>query len=257
MFLDLIDMHMHAGFVFDPEVFASDLSRSKLHAFSNTVTPEECLQVKDVFKGCERLRVGLGLHPWWLDQMSAKQANAMVDSFLALLPETRFVGEIGLDFSAKHVESMDQQLECFERIVGACAQRSDLLISMHSVRAEERLLDVLETHGIFDSSNIVLHSYSGSSDQLKRALELGAHFSVGARMLKTKRGREYARILPEERILLESDLPAHEGEKLSARELEDDLRATARELARLRSVDEHELVESTTERGLRLLGYRD
>lgn len=255
--IELVDMHMHLGFSPEASGLGHDLDAAQVAVFANTVTPDEFALLEPLEADAHALHVGLGLHPWWLDQMSAKQANAMVDSFLALLPETRFVGEIGLDFSAKHVESMDQQLECFERIVGACAQRSDLLISLHSVKAEERLLDVLETHGIFDSSTIVLHSYSGSSDQLKRALELGAHFSVGARMLKTKRGREYARILPEERILLESDLPAHEGEKLSARELEDDLRATARELARLRSVDEHELVESTTERGLRLLGYRD
>ena len=53
----------------------------------------------------------------------------------------------------------------------------------------------------------IFHWFSGSSAQLKRARDLGCFFSVNAFMLQTKRGREYAKAIPLDRLLIETDLP--------------------------------------------------
>lgn len=82
---------------------------------------------------------------------------------------------------------------------------------MHAVRSAGTALDVLERTGAAESCRCVLHWFSGSSDELWRAVRLGCLFSLGERALATRRGREYARVLPEKRLLTETDLPPFEG----------------------------------------------
>lgn len=255
--IERVDMHMHAGFIANLEPFLDALGGSGLRLFSNTVTPDEYREMTRSLDGDRNVRLGLGLHPWWLDGAGKVQVDELVKSFLLQLPSTRYVGEVGLDFSSRHLSSKEAQLLCFDAVIGACAEMPGKLVSVHCVKADEAVLDALEANAVTESSTIVLHSYSGSSDQLKRAIELGCLFSIGPRMLASKRGREYARIIPEERLLLESDLPAHSESELQVGELEESLQSTLDALARIRSVDAAPLGASIAERSLRLLGYRD
>ena len=94
-----------------------------------------------------------------------------------------------------------------KRILGVCEGK---LISLHANAAEAELLDLLESSGAAKRNDCILHWYAGPADELQRALRLGCYFSVGKRMLATNRGREYARIIPLERLLLESDMPSKE-----------------------------------------------
>ena len=73
------------------------------------------------------------------------------------------------------------------------------------------MLDALERTGTAEGCRCVLHWFSGSSDELWRAVRLGCLFSLGERALATRRGREYARVLPAERLLVETDLPEAAG----------------------------------------------
>ena len=81
------------------------------------------------------------------------------------------------------------------------------MISIHAVRSATAVLDVLERRHATRSSACILHWFSGSSQELARARELGCHFSVNPNMLATKRGRAYVRQIPPNRLLLETDLP--------------------------------------------------
>ena len=45
-------------------------------------------------------------------------------------------------------------------------------------------------------------------EAVQRAIDAGCLFSVNERMLKTKRGRAYARAIPEGRLLIETDFPS-------------------------------------------------
>ena len=142
------------------------------------------------------MRLGLGLHPWWVDTPELGTFDDALDAFATQFDGTRFVGEVGLDFWPTRASTKDAQMRAFTRIMTLCAARGDVLVSMHSVKAERELLDVLEDSGCLERCTCILHSYGGPSDQLARAIEDGCLFSVGTRMLSTKRGREYARIIP-------------------------------------------------------------
>lgn len=250
----LVDMHMHAGFADDPAAFAHALADANVASFANTVTPVEYARLSPMLADIPTMRLGLGLHPWWVDTPELGTLDDALDAFVAQLDTTRFVGEVGLDFWPTRASTKDAQMKAFTCITALCAAKGDVLISMHSVKAERELLDVLEDSGCLGRCICILHSYGGPSDQLSRAVEDSCLFSVGTRMLSTKRGREYARIIPEECLLVESDLPAAANEPASARDVKRNLESVIDGLARIRGTDLERLRESIGARSDVLLG---
>ena len=201
----LADMHCHLDFSSDAAALARLAQAHGVVAFSNTVTPEGYLAAHDALAGFPNVRTGVGLHPWWVadGRCGAEQAELAC----RLIQETRFVGEVGLDFTPRREGTFETQLDAFERIVDACCAQSGKVISIHAVRSATAVLDVLERHHATHSNACILHWFSGSSQELARARELGCHFSVNPNMLATKRGRAYVRQIPPGRLLLETDLP--------------------------------------------------
>lgn len=241
-------MHMHCGFSDDPARLAGELEESGVAAFSNTVTPDEFQKLNAQFAKREHIRMGLGLHPWWIE------AEAL-ETFESAFLDAPYIGEIGLDFLPAHVETRDMQLAAFERIVALCAAKGERLISIHSVRAEREVLDILESHTCTSRCTCILHSYSGPSDQLKRAVELGCLFSVGPRMHSSKKGREYIRILPKDTLLLETDLPSSVTSRASARDIYDSLVNSVSKIAQIRDCSCGEIAEQTCSKGIQLLNF--
>lgn len=249
----LVDMHMHTGFADDPAAFAHALADAGIASFANTITPAEYACLSPLLGNLKTMRLGLGLHPWWIGTTEFGTLGDALNAFKTQLAATRFVGEIGLDFWPTRASTKDAQIKAFTHIASLCAARGDVLVSMHSVKAERELLDVLEDSGCLERCTCILHSYGGPSDQLARAIEDGCLFSVGTRMLSTKRGREYARIIPEERLLVESDLPAAADEPTSTCDVVRSLESVLDGLACIRDIDLACLRESIDVRSRSLL----
>ena len=205
----LADMHCHLDFSSDMAALARLAQAHDVAAFSNTVTPEGYLAARDALTGFPNVRTGVGLHPWWVADGCCDAER--VELACRLIQEACFVGEVGLDFAPRREGTFETQLDAFERIVDACCAQNGKVISIHAVRSATAVLDVLERHHATRSNACILHWFSGSSQELARARELGCHFSVNPNMLATKRGRAYVRQIPPERLLLETDLP-EEGE---------------------------------------------
>ncbi|EID14490.1 TatD-related deoxyribonuclease [Mycolicibacterium phlei RIVM601174] len=121
------------------------------------------------------------------------------------LAETMFVGEVGLDGSPELRSSQSDQIEVFERVLRLCAEAGDKVLSIHSRRAAGAVLDSLEKFGTVRVP--VLHWFSGTHAELRRAVDRGCWFSVGPAMLKGSKGRALVLGMPKNRILLETDGP--------------------------------------------------
>lgn len=201
----LYDMHCHLDFADDGAAAAQAMAAAGAGAFSATVTPDGFRVASEEFATHLDVRVGVGLHPWWVaDGTCGKEA---VEQALAYIDETPFVGEIGLDFGKKHGELRTEQTLAFDTIIEHCARQGGKVITIHSVKAASHVLDILEQRKATESCACILHWYSGPTDQLWRAIDLGCYFSVGAFMVRTGRGKEYAKLIPPERLLLETDEP--------------------------------------------------
>lgn len=201
----LADMHCHLDFSSDMAALARLAQAHGVAAFSNTVTPEGYLAASKALAGFPNVRVGVGLHPWWM--ADGRCGAEQVELACQLIQKTRFVGEVGLDFAPRREGTFETQFDAFERIIDACCAQGGKVISIHAVRSATAVLDVLERHNATHNNACILHWFSGSSQELARARELGCHFSVNPNMLATKRGRVYVRQIPPERLLLETDLP--------------------------------------------------
>lgn len=246
------DMHCHLGFCEDAVQAARALAAAGVGAFSNTVTPAEFAEQRVALVGEGNVRTGAGLHPWWVGEVDA----AACESLLTTVERTRFIGEVGLDFSPAHIATREAQVDALAQVARVCMQVGGKVVSLHAVRAVDDVLNVLERADALtaDAGNAcIIHWFSGTSDQLTRARRAGCYFSVNPRMLQSKRGRAYAQAIPADRLLLETDEPASAGAPWSAARVRKLLEETLTQLAALRGDDPVELRERIVQTSRTLL----
>lgn len=247
----LYDLHCHLGFFAKPNAAARELAAAGVAALSATVSPADYERAAAALADAPNVRVGVGLHPWLVEDGTCGEAD--VARAVELAGSTRYVAEVGLDFAHGRDASASAQLDALDRILAACGD-GDHVLSVHAVRAGTPLLDLLERHRTCTGNRVVLHWFSGTSEELGRALRMGCLLSVGTRMLATRRGREYARQIPIERLLLETDLPgsAAEGSGLTPAELVRQLRRARATLCDLHGPDAPDVIAATSAELLRM-----
>lgn len=259
MELRLADMHCHLDRMSDPIDVARQTATAGIFMLDTTVTPLEALLAQRVVGHEPNVRVGVGMHPWWISNGSCNAAD--VDLLVEQAEDTPFIGEIGLDFGARHGHAAELQLEVFRRVVAAIASHplSSRVLSIHAVQSAGHALNILERFDLVGprrpaGTACIFHWFSGTSNELTRARRLGCYFSINERMLASKRGREYARAIPVNQLLLETDAPPELDTPYSASELEASLTRAFHTLAELRRVDTQELREAIARTSARLLG---
>ncbi|WP_420177061.1 TatD family hydrolase [Luteococcus sp. OSA5] len=267
----LLDSHHHFDFLTGPPLraaFLRALCERDVRIVAQTLTPSAFAKLVDdaeglgVDEGCLPLW-SLGLHPWHLG--GEAEAERAVGCFAEQVHRTRFIGEIGLDFSPRRLQhspapvqrnTLRQLLHHVCEAATSCHPGRPMVLSLHAVRSAGELLDLLDEvdvagHGIVP----VFHRFSGTSQELTRLVRMGGHLSVHPHLLSTKRGRAYVRQVPADRLLLESDLPegpltrsasdVAAAARRCADELADVLHGSLRMLSQLRQCDmAHELAQT-------------
>lgn len=251
----LFDMHCHLDLMSNAEEVARDAATRDIAIFDTTVTPDDSRDARQRFAETPHVRVGAGLHPWWLADGRCDGTDAAKAALAAA--RSTFVGEVGLDFSPRYQESRALQIEALDLILRSCAERpcTGRVISLHAVRSAGTILDILERYDLTRSAACIFHWFSGTSDELARARKIDCYFSINERMLTSKKGREYARQIPDERLLLETDAPLELNVPYAAEALETSLAATLGRLAELRKMDRDELASCVARTSARLLGF--
>ena len=253
--IPLIDTHCHLDFAGNAAELAAAYAACG-GALSGTCEPRDFERVRSKLAPyAPRVRVGLGLHPWWVADGICGEGEVAL--FERLAPAAFLISEVGLDFQPRRVDTRDAQIEAFERVCVAAARPSAefprRIMSIHSSAAATCTLDVLERTGCLDACICIFHWFSGSQEELTRAIDAGCLFSVNERMLKTKRGRAYARAIPEGRLLIETDFPGKPGTTALAVDVAPRLERTMSLLAEARGADERSLASAIADASERLL----
>ena len=221
------DAHVHANLMDSPLNVARSSNEAGLGLFTCGVTPHDYLELAPQLTQ-DNIRVGLGAHPWYISDGLVTEKD--IELLLELMEQTPYIGEIGLDFSSRYcVDGLQElQVKAFTKICKRAAELSQdskpRVLSMHTVRSVDVVLDILEQTGAAQACIPIIHWFSGSSDELQRAIKLGCWFSVGEMSLKTKRGREYAKVYPKDRLLTETDLPSSDQANISSADIVDSLK---------------------------------
>lgn len=242
MELQLFDAHCHLDLMADPNTVAREAAAMGLGLFDCGVDPRDFATTYKRTSTSPNIIAGVGLHPWWI--ADGRCGTTEVDLLCELASRERFIGEVGLDFSSRFAGTEGIQTQTFERLCQTLSQSPlpGRVLSIHAVRADGAALDILESSGLLkgapNSPVIIFHWFSGTSDEFVRARHAGSFFSINERMLATKRGREYARQIPLDRLLLETDAPAEPGAETSARQLIDSLIRTSEIIASLKNCAE-------------------
>lgn len=196
----MIDFHCHLDLYEKPATVIAEVARRGTFVLAVTTTPRAFDGNLLYVGGRSRIRVAVGLHP----ELVGKRHHE-VGLLCACLSRTRYVGEVGLDGSPEHRGTMSVQRDVLREILSACRDQGGRIISMHSRMAASLVLDEIELAGAVGTP--VLHWFSGTTDEMLRAIALGCWFSVGPAMLSSRNGRRLATLMPRDRVLPETDGP--------------------------------------------------
>lgn len=198
----LVDFHCHLDLFPNHEAAIERCEREAVYTLAVTTTPKAWTRNHQLASGTKYVRAALGLHPQ-LVESRADELSLWKD----LATETRYVGEVGLDSGPRYFRSLERQKVVFGGILDRCAELGDRILTVHSVRSVKAVLDMIETRLPRSRGRTVMHWFTGTGTEMRRAIELGSYFSVNHAMLDGNRGRSLIKAIPVDRLLTETDGP--------------------------------------------------
>ena len=196
----IIDLHCHLDLFEKPDEVINRANASGIYVLSVTTTPKAWVGTNQMTRKCPRIKTALGLHP----QLAHERYNEL-SLFQRLLDEVDYVGEVGLDGSKYYKQHLEIQRHVFGKILSLVEKAGCKIMTVHSRGAVSDVLSMIEQYPA--RGPVILHWFTGSKAQLRKALALGCWFSINPKMFETKRGCDLISALPTDRILFETDGP--------------------------------------------------
>lgn len=163
MSVPTVDMHCHLDLYPEPRQQAEAIGKSGSYVLSVTTTPSAWLQTQALSAAHPRIKTALGLHP----QLAAERLGEL-SLFDRLLPQARYVGEVGLDGSTECKPFWAEQVRVFDHVLASCALAGGRVLTIHSRNAATQVLDALQWHGGYGVA--ILHWFSGTKKELLRSI---------------------------------------------------------------------------------------
>ncbi len=213
----------------------------------NEATSREAVKDAEKYEG---VYATVGLHPENVDEYD----NFDFIYELVKNPKVVAVGEIGLDYHWGG--DKERQKKLFIKQIEIANELGKPVV-IHSRDADMDMLEILKTHKI--ENGFVMHCFSSSVEVLKEVLKLGAYVSIaGPVTFKNARSLiEVAKLVPEDRLLIETDAPYLTPEPYRGKRNEAAYVVhTAQKIADLREISLEKLAEITTENAKRFYRIR-
>lgn len=243
---NIFDTHSH----YDDEKFSADRGEVLFRLHENGVcgvidcgcdkaSSLEAIKLSEKFGF---VYAAIGVHP----HEAAEAKHRDLEELKALYSKEKVVavGEIGLDyhydFSPRSI-----QLEFFEKQL-ILANELSLPVIVHDREAHEDTLNLLKKY----KPKGVVHCFSGSAEMAKEVLKLGMYIGLGGAVTfkNAKKPLEVAAVVPEDRLLLETDCPYMAPVPLRGSRCDSSMIAyTAEKIAEVRSCNVQELIDRCRE----------
>jgi TatD DNase family protein len=205
----------------------------------------------------EAIAIAIGIHPQCLPELDPREVDAACTT-LVVAARTHgavAIGECGLDGPTARDEgvSLARQGDVLRAHCDAASELGLPLI-VHVQGAMGAALAFFEARGPLRHGG-VLHGFGGPAALVPRWAALGFSFGIGPSITwpRARRPKEAARVVPADRLLLETDGPGTYAAGAVDRVGEPaQIREVLRALAAIRGEDERALTEVTTENARRL-----
>jgi len=256
----LFDTHCH---LMDGR-FADDLddvlARAREAGVERIVVPAvdlaTCREVIRIAEEHDGVYAAVGIHP----ESAGDVPEGAYDEIerMAQHPKVVAIGEIGLDYYWDSAPRPVQQ-EVMEKQV-ELAKRVGLPIIVHNRESTEDVLALLARTRPGDAAGGVMHCFNEREEVMRRAVDLGMYISFAGPLTYKKSDdlRAVATIVPEDRLLIETDSPYLSPHPFRGKRNEPARVALVAEaLAASRGVPVDEIAEITWRNAHRLFGKVD
>jgi TatD DNase family protein len=186
----------------------------------------------------EALIATMGIHPHEAGRVSEEDWREW--ERLCALEEVHAVGETGLDYFYKHSEPAQQRV-AFQRHC-RLAKRLGKPLVVHMRDAHEDCFNILLEENV--GSQTVIHCFTGDGRQAEDYLSLGCCLSISGIVTYASADslREAVQLIPDERLLLETDSPYLTPVPMRGKKNEPAFVVhTAKAVAKIRKAEEGEL----------------
>ncbi len=256
--MQLVDTHCHL----DDEQFAGDreavIERARaaglvsMLAIGTGKGPPDLSAAIRVAEQHSFIYATVGVHPNDSPQRTERTFSDLEQ--LLRHPKVKAVGEIGLDYHWGVPKEL--QLPAFAGQL-ELAEAAGMPVIIHTRDAWDNTMEVLRKRWAPTGLPCVMHCFTGDESQARECLDLGFYLAFGGvtTFPKSLALREAARIIPADRLLLETDAPylapvPHRGKRNEP----SFVMHTAEVIARLRGISSEQLAQETTSNFERILG---
>lgn len=252
----LFDTHTHINVIHFEADEAEVIQRAKEAGVSQMGVigfDEETIQ-----KALELSQQYEGIHPviGWHPTEAGSYTDAIEEKLIHLIQTNNIaiMGEMGLDYHWME-DPKEVQQDVFRRQIRV-AKALNIPITVHNRESTEDVYRILKEENIQDVGGI-MHSFNLDPEWMERFLDLNMHISFSGVLTfkKALEVKESAKLVPLDRVLIETDAPylspqPHRGKRNEPSYV----RFVAEELATLRDMSFDEVAKITTENANRLFG---
>ena len=205
----LIDSHCHLDF---PD-FAGDwdgvLRRAAMADIGMMLTICTRIsgfdRIRAIAEEFDHIYCSVGIHPHEADAEPGVDAARI--AALSAHPRVIGIGETGLDYFYEHASREGQQTSFRAHI--AASRDTGLPLIVHARDADEDMIAILRDEAGKGAFPGVIHCFTAGPELARAALDLGMYISLSGIVTfkNAKDLRETARMIPPDRLLIETDAP--------------------------------------------------
>ncbi|HEY5226696.1 MAG TPA: TatD family hydrolase [Methylovirgula sp.] len=251
----LIDTHCHLDFPdFAPERDAV-VARAKAAGLRRMITISTQVAkfsaISAIAEAYDEVYCTVGTHPHEAHVEAEASVATLVD--LASHPKCVGIGEAGLDYHYDRAPR-DVAARVFRTHIAA-ARETGLPLVIHARDADDDIAAILEDEMAKGTFKALLHCFTSSRQLAERAMKLGLFISFSGVLTfkKSDELREIARVVPQDRLLVETDAPFLAPVPFRGKRNEPAfVTETAKVLAEVRGMSPPDLAALTTGNALRL-----
>jgi len=245
----LIDSHCHLeyeGLVEDQQAVLDRARQAGIRGFLN-ISTRQCEWDRVVATAAREDDVwaSVGIHPHEADQHADLGEGALLEA--TAHPKVVAIGETGLDY---YYDKSDRDVQqALFRTHIAVSRQTGLPLIIHTRDAEEDTVRILDEEMGKGGFPALIHCFTASADFGRKVLDLGLTISLSGIVTfkNAKDLQEFAKVIPQDRLLVETDSPflapvPHRGRKCEPAYTAD----TARFVAQLREIPLEVFAEATT-----------
>lgn len=197
-----------------------------------------------------------GIHPHNADS-AKKEDFDLLESLITGNDRIVAVGECGLDFD-RMFSTRENQIRCLEKHI-VLAEKLDMPLFLHERSSADEFVRRFKKHPEICKKSVI-HCFTGDKKTLEQYLDMGFSIGITGWICDDRRAkelREAVRILPIDRVLIETDAPyltPRNVPGLDRTNVPENIVYVARDLAKYMGADEQKLIQKAKENTERLFG---